>query len=257
MKNGSKAVNGFVAWQGASKLDGSPIVCIVTGIDKARKQTTRKANKKTGAMAQLYILRSDCSPVEARKTGADVSICGDCLHRKGSCYVRVEQGPLIVYKAFLAGKYPALSLADGARALAGLPVRIGAYGDAGALPSDLLPVLLKDAGGFTGYTHQWKRHDMAHLAHYCMASCDTMEEQGQATAQGWRTFTIVPKGSLEHPPKSFLCPASDEAGKKLTCNDCLACNGNATGRGASVFIPVHGVNHKQARFASLIQIGRA
>lgn len=254
-------LSGFVVWRGPSELDGSPIVCIASCVDKARRDYDKGSNHKTGAMAQLYILRSDCSPVEAKQTGKDISVCGDCIHRKGSCYVRTEQGPLQVYKAFLRGKYPALTLEQGAQALDGLSVRLGAYGDAAALPSGLLPVLLAKASGYTGYTHQWRKPSMAHLKPFCMASCDTPEDHKDAIAQGWRAFTIVPKGyysspSFLAPALSFLCPASEEAGKKLTCSDCLACDGTSGNRRASVFIPVHGVAHKQAAFARPVQIDR-
>jgi hypothetical protein len=36
-----------------------------------------------------------------------------------------------------------------------------------------------------------------------------------------------------------LCPASEQAGKKLTCDTCLACDG-ASGKRGSIFIPAHG-----------------
>jgi hypothetical protein len=35
-----------------------------------------------------------------------------------------------------------------------------------------------------------------------------------------------------------LCPASEEAGKKLTCQECLACGGG--NRQGSIYIPAHG-----------------
>jgi hypothetical protein len=89
-----------------------------------------------------------------------------------------------------------------------------------------------------------------------MASCDTEEEYNQARANGWRAFYVVPKGFAGKVADAFLCPASEEAGKKLQCVDCMACNGTHAGRKASVFIPVHGVAFKQTRFNNLIQIGR-
>ena len=49
--------NGFVVWEGASRLDGSPIVLIVTGLKR------KSSNRKTGAMVQSYILRRDVAPL--------------------------------------------------------------------------------------------------------------------------------------------------------------------------------------------------
>lgn len=67
--------SGFVLWEGPSPIDGAPIVAIVTGV------ADKSGNVKTGAMLQTWILRQDLSPQEAVDTGADVSICGACVHR--------------------------------------------------------------------------------------------------------------------------------------------------------------------------------
>ena len=48
--------HGAVLWRGKSRIDKSPIVVIATGL---REST---ANKKTGAMLQTWILRSDMPP---------------------------------------------------------------------------------------------------------------------------------------------------------------------------------------------------
>ena len=77
----------------------------------------------------------------------------------------------------------------------------------------------------------------------------------QARAAGWRTFTVVRKGEQLALPGALLCPASDEGGRKVHCVDCKACDGNAGGRRSQVWIPVHGVRHKQVAFTQLIQIG--
>jgi hypothetical protein len=58
---------GYIAYEGASMIDGSPIVVIVNKIDGSD-------NVKTGAIVQTFILRSDISPIDALNTGADVSI---------------------------------------------------------------------------------------------------------------------------------------------------------------------------------------
>lgn len=250
-----RKIHGAVIWQGPSELDGKPVVLIAT------RGTRNKENQKTGALIQTYILRSGISPVKATKTGADVSICGECPHRKhslGSCYVRVEQGPLNVYKAFRRGAYPTLTPGQVSEQLfKGENVRLGAYGDPAAIPFHVWQDALGQAKAVTGYTHQWRTCDQR-LRQYSMASCDTIGEASEAGAMDWRTFTVVPKGYSETPAHAFLCPASEEAGKKLTCSECMACGGKSSPNKASVFIPVHGVAFKQSRFTQgLITIERS
>ena len=72
---------GLVLWQGMSRLDGAPIVCVATGL---RSSST---NDKTGPMVQTWILREDMAPHVAQRTGQDASVCGDCplrpiMHRR-------------------------------------------------------------------------------------------------------------------------------------------------------------------------------
>ncbi len=67
--------NGAIVWSGNSRIDGSPIMAIVTGL------RTASANPKTGDMIQTWIIRSDMHPLEAIKSGSDYGICGSCIHR--------------------------------------------------------------------------------------------------------------------------------------------------------------------------------
>ena len=71
-----------------------------------------------------------------------------------------------------------------------------------------------------------------------MASCDNATEREIAQSLGYRTFTIR---TADQPlaPRESVCPASDEAGHKLNCQTCGACNG-ANGRKGSISIVVHG-----------------
>jgi len=249
-----KRLHSFMAWQGASTLDGNPIALLVT--------RGYKANKKTGGMIQTYIIRTDKDPVEVLRQGEDKSICGDCRHSskanggQGTCYVRVDTGVLQVYRAFKRGRYPAISVNEAREQVAGYKVRLGTYGDPSAIPQDVWTAFLADVSACTGYTHGWQRSEFQWLKGYAMASCDTLAEYNQARSEGWRTFYVVPKGTGKV-AGAFLCPASEEGGRKLTCSECLACDGQHSGRTASVYIPVHGVAFKQARFTNnLITIGR-
>lgn len=229
--------NGVILYRGPSLIDGKPIVAIAVGL------RTKSSNAKTGAMLQTYILRDRVDPLTAVRTGGDDSICGDCKHRgtagkARTCYVQVGQGPQGVYKALKRGRYPRLTdLKDIADVGEGRIVRLGTYGDPAAVPVRIWDVLLTLASGHTGYTHRWMfSNDLRHL---CMASCDTVEEARQAAARGWRYFRVDMSGAIGKQNGESLCPASKEAGKKLTCAQCLACGG-ADGRRSSIYIPAHG-----------------
>jgi hypothetical protein len=87
------------------------IVVISTGF--ARKSS----NPKTGDMIQVWILLRHINPVRAIKLGKDWKICFDCGHRgkKGksrTCYVRVANAPLGVWKAYQRGNYPHLDVSQ-------------------------------------------------------------------------------------------------------------------------------------------------
>jgi hypothetical protein len=236
--------NGAILWSGASLLDGAPIVVIAIGL---AVRNLRKVNRKTGAMIQTYILRADMSPMDAIHGSADASICGSCVHRgdagNGSgrtCYVNIGQGPTVVYKMFAAGKYPVctdtLDLADIGR---DRMVRLGTYGDPAAVPAYVWQSLLADAAGHTGYTHQWRVIDAATWSPLVMASADTAQDARDAWARGYRTFRVS-MAAAKVDVREVLCPASKEAGAKVTCAQCKACSGTSSARKGSVYIPLHG-----------------
>lgn len=260
--------NGAVLWRGASLLDGAPIVVIATGL------ASGSSNRKTGDMIQTYILREDVSPTDAVRTGADVSICGACPHRgkpveRGpqgwiqeladnadgphtarTCYVNVGQGPLGVWRAWQRGIYPERMLEEQRVNLgAGRLVRLGTYGDPAAVPVSVWENLTRESVGHTGYTHQWRKCDPA-LRTLCMASADSVADAQEAQAAGWRTFRVSMPCDAPRAANEAVCPASAEAGKKLTCAQCLACAG-ADGRRGSIVIQAHG------GFAVMAHVNRA
>lgn len=233
---------GHVIWAGPSLLDGHQIVAIALH---------RSSNRKTGDMVQTYILCADIDPREANKTGADFSICGNCVHRgepttlrekklalKRTCYVRIDQGPLIVWRAYQRGNYPtAKTDTDRAMIGAGRVVRLGTYGDPAAVPARVWRDLTMFSTGHTGYTHQ-----SASACNLLMQSADSLPEAQAAWRSGLRTFRIVNKiGDLE--PNETLCPASAEAGHKTTCAKCKLCAG-ALVNAKSIAIVAHGSGAK-------------
>jgi hypothetical protein len=239
---------GLIAYEGPSRIDNKPIVVIVTG----EKGDT--ANEKTGPMAQTWILRSDISPNVAIHTGEDVSICGSCPLRGiiqknedgstknmgRSCYVTVRNAPLAVWNAWQRGSYAEI----GQQAWKDIKTRLGSYGDPAAIPFKILKNLIdKGSGKWTGYTHQWRIKKFQALRKLVMASTSSVEETKLAWKKGWRTFRIRKAGEPLLPGE-IECPASEEGGKRRTCDTCGACNGiglNMSRQNAvSVSIVVHG-----------------
>ena len=250
-----KKPSGYIIYRGASLLDGKPIV--VVAITKESK------NKKTGGMVQTYILADNgLSPVESARNLDDVSVCGDCKHRRGlggSCYVNLGQGARSVMDGVMRGIYPEVWAQVGvvSSLISGRKVRLGTYGDPAAVPAFVWQELLQFAGGHTGYTHQWASGKADHVKQWCMASVDTLAEMRLARSKGWRTFRVRNDNSVNLAQLNRLekqtemeCPASEEQGKRLTCEDCMACSGGIDSKKASVTIIVHG--SLKNRFAASI-----
>jgi hypothetical protein len=72
-----------------------------------------------------------------------------------------------------------------------------------------------------------------------MASADNAMERAAAKAAGYRTFRVR---AASEPILSgeFLCPASEEAGKRKLCGECGACDGGLHSKRADPVIIVHG-----------------
>ena len=219
-----------IIYNGPSLLDGQPIVVIATYSNR---------NTKTGHVVQTYILRSDMNPLEASKTGADVSICGNCPMRgepttdpnrkiaKGrKCYVNLGQGVLIVFKSFLRGVYKE---GDPRTMGRGRFVRVGTYGDPAAVPSEVWDELLAECDTWTAYTHQrpW-RPDIA------MQSVDSHAQALAHWEVGNRTFRVIANlGQIDHKNEA-LCPASKEAGRRVQCTACKLCKGSSKAKSIAI-----------------------
>jgi hypothetical protein len=255
-----KKPTGYVLWEGASLIDGLPIVAIAT---------ISSRNKKTGRMLQTWILRSDIDPITANRTGADYSICGKCPlrgeanHSKTSgiadnrgCYVQIGQAPASVYRTYKKGNYPkAIVYANllfppnvaskGGKCIGyGEIVRLGAYGDPAAVPAEIWDMLTKFSNGWTGYTHQSGFIASAPIDK-CMVSADSAIDAMQAWGKGYRTFRIVSDTSEVIKAKEVICPATPEGGSKATCADCRLCMGSSK-TGKSVAVVAHGAGKKHA-----------
>lgn len=231
-----KKPSGYIIYRGPSLLDDKPIVVVAI--------TGKSSNSKTGDMVQTYILADNWkSPVESAKSLEDVSVCGDCKHRRGlggSCYVNLGQGPRSVMSGVMRGIYPDSDGYNVGTAVFNRKVRLGTYGDPAAVPAYVWETLLENADSHTGYTHQWKNGKADHVKKWCMASVDTPKEAAIARLEKWRTFRVrVADGSPEF-GHEMKCPASAEMNKRLTCSTCMACSGGVNTKKASVTIIVHG-----------------
>ena len=209
---------GIIVYKGPSLIDKKPIIVVATGIRDKTK------NVKIGNMLQFWILRRDISPILAAKLGEDFSICGDCKHRHfGSCYVNLCHGPREVYNAFHRDSYS--DFEDSMiKYFEGKSLRIGAYGDPAAVPYEVWDKFIRVAKIHTGYTHQWQQCD-SQYGQFLMASVDSEEERNKAQEMGWRTFRIRTAESDSKGLNEFTCPASQEGGKKTSCEVCGACSG--------------------------------
>ncbi len=225
--------NGCVLYDGPSRIDGKRIVVVLTGL------TYDSDNSKTGKMLQTWIFRADRKPTTARKEGADVSVCGDCPHRAGSCYVNLGQGPRAVYDCWRNGRgYEPYDPQTHNVGVAGKMLRLGSYGDPSAVPIESFLPILTVAGGHTGYTHRWGKVSGLAYRDICMASVDTAEQADEAVSHGWRYFYATGE-PLPKQRGHVNCPASKEMGKKVQCNDCRLCGGSQH-KAPNVYIQIHG-----------------
>ena len=247
---------GVVLYEGPSAINGAPIVAVLT---------LKSTNTKTGSIPQLWILPQDEEPHKAVKSGADVSVCGGCIHRPdrgGSCYVPTFQGPLAVYRAWVANRYRPVTvgtLRSVLERLAPRAIRLGAWGDPAALPwatvGAPLQSLCQELGiALLGYTHRWMDPRSVPWAAVCMASVDSPGEGAAARALGWRTFrTLLPGEGVESVEQ--LCPAESDG---MTCNACRRCDGLERARTPlSVVIHAHGSASKLSAYRRARRAGGA
>lgn len=222
----NKPAKGYILYEGASVLDGSPIVCIAT---------METSNEKTGNMVQTWIIRSDMSPTEASKSKLDSAVCGMCPHRtslKGACYVTLHQAPLAVYKSYKKGNYKHLDKADLVH-FANKRVRMGAYGDPAAVPFQVWSGIVASCAGHTGYTHQIAHKNFdSRIATLCQISADTEKQALQAQKKGFKTFRVKTE-NMKMLDSEMQCLNVSHG---ISCLDCGLCDGSKM----NIVIDVHG-----------------
>jgi len=186
--------------------------------------TFQSDNRKTGNMAQIWLIAENESPLEARKLGLYRIVCGDCAVVK-LCYVNLAYRPRTLYAAYKRGDYPDYDGREHDHVVAAAGVRFGAYGDPVLLPLGLVQRFADLSGGhYTGYTHQWRRLEYQRYRPYFMASCETLADAQLAESMGWRWYMVTTEDSV---PGAVLCPHQNTALKQVVlCNTCWACNGS-------------------------------
>jgi hypothetical protein len=249
---------GIVLYEGASLIDGAPIVVIVNKI------MAKSANAKTGHMVQSFIIRSDMHPVEALQNGQDESVCGKCRHRPflagtvidnhgtiadGACYVQVSKSVASVYQAYRNDRYarPGIDFDPAIlpELFEGLAFRLGTYGDPAAAPFQVWRRATLKTAMHNGYSHQWRDPRFQAFKLLCMASADTESERDEAHEMGWRTFRVRGDDKPLVKGLEIICPASKEADYKTNCASCKACGGLSAKAKVSIAIMAHGIFAKR------------
>jgi len=270
-------------YDGPSMLDRSPIFAALVGL------SSPSSNSATGAMLQIYIMRSDIPPQAAVASGADSSVCGSCAMRgrvlslaaaellaetlnrskrrtllarieaarlRGDlslnvervCYVRLEQAPSGIFKAYKAGRYELATAPEAVELVRGRALRVGAYGDSAALPVGVVRPLAVVADVVTNYSHAagYAPARADRLGSFTMASADSIEQARQYQARGLRTFRVSPsfelsggvRRVLDIQPGEAQCPKTID--KSVQCVGCGLCDGNRRGLRGNIVAPAHG-----------------
>ena len=234
----------LIIYEGPSLIDPTRSVAVIATFDSR--------NKKTGGMAQIWILDQAERPSQAQKTGADRSVCGDCVMRPingGYCYVLTFQAPDKIWDAYKRGLYKKATQSDIDFSFYRRKVRFGAYGDPAAVAASVYDPIraVCNSEESTAYTHQHGRawYDSGFNS-WAVISADTIKQAKRHHAAGRQTFRAIAPGE-ELLPGEVMC---DNVETNLQCIDCGRCNGKRE----SVAVPFHGSRAKSAGLISLATV---
>jgi hypothetical protein len=102
-------------------------------------------------------------------------------------------------------------------------IRFGTYGEPTLIPVNLVGDMVNASKSHTGYSHQWAKKP--EYAPFFMASTHSEGQANMAQKLGFRSF-IASNKTLTN---AVVCPASNEAGFKSTCEKCGLCSGQRKG----------------------------
>ena len=227
---GRLAVRGAVLYEGPSKVDGEPIVAIMT---------YASSNEKTGDMPQVWILPRDIHPHQARVEGHDARVCAGCIFAGNrGCYVNWLELKSIA-DSYARGNYSDWDHAAWwMRRSAPVAIRIGAYGDPAVVPVEVWDRLasLPPQPTILGYTQLWRSPLSRGLERHAMASTKSPLERAEAKRRGWRSFRVALPQDAACAQGQVRCPATDS--DEDTCKGCRLCAGSAVG--PDIMEPLHG-----------------
>lgn len=218
-------------------------------------KTKASENSKLGFGFIVHTYHWSVDQVASGRFTDDAHNCMDCPYsynqnggKTGGCYTHGGmQGQGLrsmlkrIHKLYGAGKIESfnkdsfdkfLSLSSAASPVL---TRLGVYGEPITLPLNVMGKLVRISKSHTGYTHQWNKDAAIPYAKYLMASTHNVFETMIAENRGFRAF----QSSKEKDAKMPVCPASKEMNYKLTCVECRACDGKASGKSKSIFIHKH------------------
>ena len=208
-------------------LDGGEVFIVATNLGRA------SANRKVGDAAQVWSIPA------GGLQGHQRDVCGSCPLMpqieggQGGCYV-AKLFMSGIWRAIQAGAYPAW---DGdTRDFDRLHIRFGAWGDPCLLPLPIVERIARASLGWMGYSHEWKRPEVAPYARYFMASVHTAQEAAEATSRGWRWF-MTPFAGEAIPSGAIQCPHQTRG---IQCRDCRLCDGHGHGKTVNIWNTPHG-----------------
>lgn len=273
----------LVFYDGPSMLDGSPIFAALVGLTKPSTNTATGTMLQVYIMRSdippikavnagldsgicgACIMRGRVLKLKAAREHAESLPGGKrrallnrivTSHERGeisinierACYVRLEQAPTGIFKAYKAGKYKSVTPRYAAGIVARRELRIGAYGDSAALPISSIKPLASAAGLLTNYSHAgaYATGRFNRLAAFTMASADSIEQAQTYWNRGFRTFRVTSNYTTRNGIKRVTDLTSGESqcpktiDKKITCIDCGLCDGNRRGLQSNIVAPAHG-----------------
>lgn len=207
--------------------EDSQVALVITGVPRVHALST---NRKTGPMAQAWVLPRRDPPTHPRGQNRACGSCPLSPANNGGCYVVAGQAPLAVWRKYVLGEEPVCGVPD-----MPLGVRVTAWGDPAMVPLEMWEQVLSRAAFHTGYTHQWRGLDPLDWG-WLMASVESVEDAELAWELGWRTFRIMEPDEKPDRSNEAVCPSVNG---DIQCFNCGLCCGTRQNK-RSIAIPVHG-----------------
>jgi hypothetical protein len=203
------------------------------------KYTFTSTNSKTGNTIQQWITPESWER-NNRADKVDVKdsseVCKDCP-LMDTCYVKKGHALMGLKSSAKSKNYTVGCEKDNIGKFTDEFVRFGAFGEPVLAGEKATKQIAQVASSWTGYTHQWRDLKYHWANQYFMASVEDVKGKREANALGYRTFRVA--DSLDEIlSDEVLCPASKEAGRKVTCKDCKLCKGGSS-KAKNIFIIKH------------------